>query len=211
MDDECPLSGMCSDQFPFLCDLINSFVSFVGGRSNLFVDSNQLAGFLKTPYCRAMPALSCAAICPFLVTVLATEGANILKFARAVPQKGSFTAQHTILCTSSAHHPLLTTLCHPEPSLCHPEPHSVILNEVKDLHTQFGVSCPVENESKNARSRHEIITEKGVTDICGAFFNFRIPKNIPKNIPKMVSKSHFHSKKIQLESGEIFVTYSLFN
>ena len=116
MDDECPLSGMCSNQLPFLCDLINSFVPFVGGRSNLFVDFSQLAEFLKVLYCWAMPALSCAAICPFLVTVLATEGANILKFARAVPQKGSFTAQHTILCTPSAHHPLLTTLCHPERS-----------------------------------------------------------------------------------------------
>ena len=50
--------------------------------------------------------------------------------------------------------PTFYTLCHPEPSLCHPEPHSVILNGVKDLHAQFGVSCPVENESKNARSRH---------------------------------------------------------
>ena len=29
---------------------------------------------------------------------------------------------------------------------------SVILNEVKDLHTQFGVYCPVEKESKNART-----------------------------------------------------------
>ena len=102
MDDECPSSGMRSDQFPFLYDLINSFVSFVGGRSNLFVDFSQLAEFLKTPYCWAMPALSCAAICPFLVTVLATEGANILKLARAVPQKGSFTAQHTILRTPSS-------------------------------------------------------------------------------------------------------------
>ena len=146
MDDECPSSGMRSDQFPLLYDLINSFVPFVGGRSNLFVDFSQLAGFLKTPYCWAMPSLSCAAICPFLVTVLATEGANILKFARAVPQKGSFTAQHTILCSPSAHHPLLTTLCHPEPSLCHPEPHSVILNEVKDLHTQFRMSYPVSSD-----------------------------------------------------------------
>ena len=100
VDDECSSSGMCSNQLPFLCDLINSFVSFVGGRSNLFVDSNQLAGFLKTPYCRAMPALSCAAICPFFVTVLATEGANILKFAGAVPQKDSFTAQLTRLCSA---------------------------------------------------------------------------------------------------------------
>ena len=74
MDDECPSSGMRSDQFPFLCDLINSFVSFVGGRSNLFVDFSQLAEFLKTPYCWAMQPLSCAAICPFFVTVLATEG-----------------------------------------------------------------------------------------------------------------------------------------
>ena len=124
VDDECSSSGMSSDQLPFLCDLINSFVSFVGGRSNLFVDFSQLAEFFKTPYCWVMPALSCAAICPFLVTVLATEGANILKFARAVPQKGSFTAQHTILCTSSAHH-LHTILCSPP---------SVILNGVKDLH-----------------------------------------------------------------------------
>ena len=136
MDDECPSSGMRSDQFPFLCDLINSFVPFVGGSSNLFVDFSQLAEFLKTPYCRAMPSLSCAAICPFLVTVLATEGANILKFARAVPQKGSFTAQHTILCSPSAHH-LHTILC----SLPF-----VILNGVKDLHTQFGVSCPVSSD-----------------------------------------------------------------
>ncbi len=110
MDDECPSSGMRSDQFPFRYDLINSFVPFVGGRSNLFVDFSQLAEFLKTPYCWAMPPLSCAAICPSLVTVLATEGANILKFARAVPQKGSFTAQHTILCSPSAHHPLLSSL-----------------------------------------------------------------------------------------------------
>ena len=43
VDDECPSSGMCSNQLPFLCDLINSFVSFVGGRSNLFVDFSQLA------------------------------------------------------------------------------------------------------------------------------------------------------------------------
>ena len=27
-------------------------------------------------------------------------------------------------------------------TLYHTEPHSVILNEVKDLHTQFRVSCP---------------------------------------------------------------------
>ena len=31
---------------------------------------------------------------------------------------------------------------HSEPSLCHSDPLSVILNEVKDLHTQFRVSCP---------------------------------------------------------------------
>ena len=156
MDDECSSSGMRSDQFPFLYDPINSFVPFVGGRSNLFVDFSQLAEFLKTPYCWAMPALSCAAICPFLVTVLATEGANILKFARAVPQKGSFTAQHTILCTPSAHH-LHTILCSPpsahhlHTTLCSPPSvilnlPSVILNEVKDLHTQFGVSCPVSSD-----------------------------------------------------------------
>ena len=30
------------------------------------------------------------------------RGANILKFARVVPQKGSFTAQHTILRTPSS-------------------------------------------------------------------------------------------------------------
>ena len=33
-------------------------------------------------------------------------------------------------------------------SFCFPEPRSVILNEVKDLHAQFGVSCPVNKESK---------------------------------------------------------------
>ena len=70
------------------------------------------------------------------------------------------------------------SFCRPEPSFCHPErpfvllnhpfvtlnhpsdilnAPSVILNEVKDLHTQFVVWCPLENESKNARSRHEII------------------------------------------------------
>ena len=43
MDNECPSSGMRSDQLPLLCDLVNSFVSFVGGRSDLLVDFGQLA------------------------------------------------------------------------------------------------------------------------------------------------------------------------
>ena len=43
VDNECSSSGMSSDQLPLLCDLINSFVSFVGGRSDLLVDFGQLA------------------------------------------------------------------------------------------------------------------------------------------------------------------------
>ena len=47
--------------------------------------------------------------------------------------------------------------------------------------------------------------QKKALQICSAFFNFRIPKNIPK----MVSKSHFHSKEIQVESGEaIYYTHT---
>ena len=47
VDDECPSSGMCSNQLPFLCDLINSFVPFVSGRSDFFVNFCQLAQFLQ--------------------------------------------------------------------------------------------------------------------------------------------------------------------
>ena len=46
-------------------------------------------------------------------------------------------------------------------------------------------------------SNPSLSAEKGVTDICSAFFDFRIPKNIPK----IFLKCHFHSKKMQVESG----------
>ena len=57
-------------------------------------------------------------------------------------------------------------------SFCFPEPHSVILNEVKDLHAQFGVSCPVKKESKNARSRHEKMKEQTTHCHCNNLYRF---------------------------------------
>ena len=70
-----------------------------------------------------------------------------------IPVYTTFHLNQTIYTLS---HPE-ASFSHSEPSLCLSDPLSVILNEVKDLHTQFRVSCPVEKESKNARSRHKII------------------------------------------------------
>ena len=39
--------------------------------------------------------------------------------------------------------------------------------------------------------------EKGVTDICSAFFNF----SVTKNVTKISVRPIFHSKKMQVESG----------
>ena len=50
--------------------------------------------------------------------------------------------------------------------------------------------------------------QKRCYNICSAFFNFRIPKNIPK----IFLKCHFLSKKMQVESGgniEDVAKYSL--
>ena len=55
-------------------------------------------------------------------------------------------------------------------------------------------------------SNPSLSAEKGVTDICSAFFNF----SVTKNVTKIVAIATFHSKKMQVESGDIFITrYSL--
>ena len=50
--------------------------------------------------------------------------------------------------------------------------------------------------------------EKGVTDICSAFFNFRVTKNVTKISVRPI----FHSKEMQVASGgniEDVAKYSL--
>ena len=48
--------------------------------------------------------------------------------------------------------------------------------------------------------RASLSAEKGVTGICSAFFNF----SVTKNVTKISVRPIFHSKKMQVESGEIF-------
>ena len=49
-------------------------------------------------------------------------------------------------------------------------------------------------------SNPSLSAEKGVTDICNAFFNF----SVTKNVTKISVRPIFHSKKMQVDSGEIF-------
>ena len=49
-------------------------------------------------------------------------------------------------------------------------------------------------------SNPSLSAEKGVTDICSAFFNFRVTKNVTKISVRPI----FHSKEMQVESGDIF-------
>ena len=47
-------------------------------------------------------------------------------------------------------------------------------------------------------SNPSLSAEKGVTDICSAFFSF----SVTKNVTKISVRPIFHSKKMQVESGE---------
>ncbi len=46
-------------------------------------------------------------------------------------------------------------------------------------------------------SNPSLSAEKGVTDICNAFFNF----SVTKNVTKISVRPIFHSKKMQVDSG----------